>query len=187
MRAQITERHAFFAREIPSPPTPRERSVGTSIVNGFTLLELLVVIGIIAIIASLMFASISRAKHKARDADCRGNLRQLALAMLVYADDSNRGRLPTLAEAEFETNLFLRVEGMQKLPSRLFRCREDKSIELSSYTWNESLGGKLVHEVSDKPEVARDWGTGPLFSDIAPWHGHKNAVFGDSHVEAVQQ
>jgi len=53
----------------------------------FTLIELLVVIAIIAILAALIFPVFSRAREKARQASCASNLKQLGLAMQMYADD----------------------------------------------------------------------------------------------------
>jgi len=55
--------------------------------NAFTLLELLVVIGVIAILASLMVPALNRAKDKARLTTCLNNLRQINLGMRLYADD----------------------------------------------------------------------------------------------------
>src|SRR5579863_3075786 len=59
----------------------------------FTLIELLVVIGIIGILASLLMPSFSRAKGKANDVKCISNLRQIGIALSIYADE-NQGRLP---------------------------------------------------------------------------------------------
>src|SRR5258708_2548141 len=59
----------------------------------FTLIELLVVIGIIGILASLLMPAFSRAKGKANDAKCISNLRQIGIALVIYADENN-GRLP---------------------------------------------------------------------------------------------
>ncbi len=55
--------------------------------KAFTLIELLVVIAIIAILAAILFPVFSRAREKARQASCISNLKQLALAMLMYTQD----------------------------------------------------------------------------------------------------
>ncbi len=55
--------------------------------RGFTLIELLVVIAIISILASILFPVFSRARSKARGTACQSNMRQLAIAIRMYADD----------------------------------------------------------------------------------------------------
>jgi len=55
--------------------------------NGFTLIELLVVIAIIAILAAILFPVFARAREKARQTSCLSNLKQLSLAILMYAED----------------------------------------------------------------------------------------------------
>ncbi|MBM3499538.1 MAG: prepilin-type N-terminal cleavage/methylation domain-containing protein [Armatimonadetes bacterium] len=55
--------------------------------RGFTLIELLVVIAIIAILAAILFPVFARAREKARQASCLSNIKQLALAAVMYAQD----------------------------------------------------------------------------------------------------
>jgi len=61
--------------------------------QAFTLIELLVVIAIIALLAALLFPVLSSGQQKARKAACLSNLRQVGVAIALYASD-NSGNIP---------------------------------------------------------------------------------------------
>lgn len=73
--------------------------------HGFTLVELLVAVGIIAVLIAMLLPALSRAREGARQIVCFNNLRQIGLAMVFYASD-NDGSYPFTAGIDQPSPLY---------------------------------------------------------------------------------
>jgi general secretion pathway protein G len=72
--------------------------------SGFTLIELIVVVAIIAILAAILIPNFLHARAEAASASCEGNLKQIATALQEYAVD-NGGQYPS-SSVVVDVNLF---------------------------------------------------------------------------------
>ena len=97
--------------------------------RGFTLVELLVVIASIAVLVALLLPVLSRAKEKARRTACLNNLKQVNLALHLYAGE-NGDRLPSLGQVTYVTykdvvKSFAGINGASSPQDKIFTCPAD--------------------------------------------------------------
>ncbi len=175
--------------------------------RGFTLIELLVVIAIIAILAGLLMPALARAKNKGRDTYCLNNLRQLGIALTLYADDY-KGRLPIAARLPSQQTGTNAIASTNALPAisevisnyvggsqGVFKCPADKAKrfeqEKSSYEWNTTFNNQWLDRPSSKRRrMTINWEPvkTPLMYDYDNVHTGKrglttkNVIFADGHV-----
>ena len=76
--------------------SPHEKARVTSAAGGFTLIEVLVAIGIIAIVLALLLPMLGRVREAGNRTQCLSNLRQLAIAFVMY-EQENKFKFPVAA------------------------------------------------------------------------------------------
>ena len=83
--------------------------------DGFTLVEMLVVIAVIAILVALLLPAIGTAKRKAQRITCTNNLRQISLGVRMYSDDSHDASPSPSGIGVMSTNIMSLYSGYKAL------------------------------------------------------------------------
>ena len=78
--------------------------------QGFTLVEILVIIAIVALLAALLSSVFSRVREQGRKTTCADNLKQIGLAFLQYSQDNSETFPPAFSVAPSYTSVFKRVQ-----------------------------------------------------------------------------
>jgi len=115
-------------------PDPRKSNTS----RAFTLVELLVVIGIIAILVGVLLPTLQKARSAAAGASCLSNMRQLGMALVMYQNEG-KGYLPPLATPGPGPNvvgywLFQFLPGKYlKENSKAFICPVDELYRMDTF------------------------------------------------------
>ena len=168
--------------------------------RAFTVVELMVVVGVISILAALVFPALSKSKLSARATGCLQNLRQIGLAVQLCADE-NDAHYPVMFDAPLgtnsatATNLWPTVDKVLILylaSTNVLRCPSDNRGLFDrtgcSYAWNTLLNGQ---DVAHPRLFASQFRPNqiPLFFDRDSFHRDKgerrgvNYIYVDGHID----
>lgn len=168
--------------------------------GGFTLVELLIVVIIISLLATLVIPAVQRAVDMARAGYCMNNLRAVAASMRMYLNQSQGNVMPRAAQMPSlglndDPSIADALSGFIEDPA-ILQCPSDNEpnengktyfqSEGSSYEYHSMLGGKKVGDnfLSENYGEANT----PVMNDYKPFHGRPgesgamNYLFADCSV-----
>jgi len=178
--------------------------------RAFTMVELLVVIGIVVLLLSILLPAVSAARERSRRTACLSNLRQIGAAMIMYANQS-RGRYPnsnppltTSSYADANRVLTYLATVYLGKSAAVFHCPSDvdpvpERIETADYDLPNSARvsydfytvfwvpekGPIFGRLKGEAPMAWDLDGGSLKHEVDQNHGigGGNVVFADGHGE----
>jgi prepilin-type N-terminal cleavage/methylation domain-containing protein len=175
--------------------------------NGFTLVELLVVIGIIALLLGVLVPVLSKARREALRTVCRSNLKSIGIGFRMYLDDNSNVMPPATNMPSLKLNNDPPITKFI-LPylsePKTFECPLDKGqqsttgqkyfvTESSSYAYNTQLGGKPVSKSRPAERHNEKERNIEVMYDYAPFHGKagkpgaENYLYADGHVSDLER
>jgi len=158
--------------------------------RGFTLLELLISIAIIAVLLGILVPSVSIVRARADSTNCLGNLRSLGVALSSYLAE-NQMTMPTMkaarADKTEEVAVIDNTLDVYVNSPRVFLCPSDShegKATGTSYFWNSTLNGQPLASLRFlifSPDQSKI----PVLVDKEGWHKKTkdkvNHLFADGH------
>ena len=165
--------------------------------DGFTLMELMVVLALVAILASLAYPAYERVIQSGRATGCVSNLRQLSVGLGAYLADNNN-TMPTLNTARASTSVNVPV--IDNTLSRyittpsVFACPADVNgfaqSTGTSYFWNVAINGQSAANLNFLQKLLGGQSTQspsqiPIMADKEGFHPYLankvNVLYADGH------
>jgi prepilin-type processing-associated H-X9-DG protein len=161
----------------------------------FTLVELLVVVGIVAMLLAIILPALNRATRAARLVQCQANLKQLSNGVFMYAVENHGRRPPNTSSpsGQFwfdERHVGALLSNGKNVKGGVFSCPEDDDA-LRSYAMNAWVSSALDPDIVNAiPATGVLWGPSVERSTqvillIEVWSGWDNASKGYSGNEVV--
>ncbi|MGI5819674.1 MAG: DUF4349 domain-containing protein [Armatimonadota bacterium] len=142
------------------------------------LVELLVVVGLLAVLGAILFPVFARSPEKARVASCLSNMKQIALALQMYAEDHD-GYLPPAAGWE---ELVLGYANNE----HIFRCPANLH-DGAHYALSPFVAGRRVAAIAEPESTVMIYEVGAGGQPVFPHNDGANYGFVDGHVRWHRQ
>lgn len=141
--------------------------------KGFTLVELLVVIAVIAILAGILLPALAKAKSKTKYISCLSNQKQLSLGWQIYCNDNNDIILP---------GRFANLSGGVNNPDNYYSVGNGKKFRPR---WIAMMGSSVGMYAFNAPESSNDRQNYDAKVYVCPsvplWNDERNSSFGYNH------
>ena len=158
-------------------PRRRHRFAGLA----FSLLELLVIVGIIAILVAVTFPVLSQLRSRAQRVQCSANLRSLHVATELFIQEN--GSWPQIEEndddkdapADFGNGWIVALKPFG-VSEKTWICPTVQNQLGNPDTTQNARVDYVATPFDDKPTTPHEWPTQPWFAEVGNVHGHGNLI-----------